>query len=86
VQKSRLNDASKIRAITVTINKMGIVKKMITVMVVNKVKAIATTVDSMIKVKNNKVSKIVGMIVVSKRTNVQIRLDHALTSKPVQLL
>ena len=86
VQKSRLNDASKIRVITVTINKMGIVKKMITVMVVNKVKAIVTTVDSMIKVKNNKVSKIVGMTAVSKRTNVQIKQAHALTLKPVQLL
>ena len=57
VQKSRLNDASKIRVITVTINKMGIVKKMITVMVVNKVKAIATTVDSMIKVKTTRSAK-----------------------------
>ena len=55
-------------------------------MVENQVKETATTVVLMIKVKNNKVSKIVGMTAASKRTNVQIRLDHALTSKPVQLL
>ena len=86
VQKSRQNDASKIRAITVTTNKMEIVKKMITVMVVNKVKEIVTTANLMTKVKNNRVSKIAGMIAVRKRTNVQIKQDHALTSKPVQLL
>ena len=55
-------------------------------MVVNKVKAIVTTVDSMIKVKNNKVSKIAEMIAASKRTTVQIKLAHVLTLKPVQLL
>ena len=84
VPKNRQNDASKIRAITVTNNKTETVRKMTAVMAENKVKATATTVALMIKLKNSKVSKIVETIAVSKRTNVQIKRLHALTLKPVQ--
>ena len=83
VPKSRQNDASKIRAITVT-NKREIIKRMITVMVENKVKATATIVALMTKLRNSKVSKIVVMSAVNKRTNVQIKRLHVLTLKPVQ--
>ena len=70
VLKSRQNDASKIRAITVTNNKTATVRKTMAVMVENKVKATATIVALMIKLRNSKVSKIVGMSAVNKRTNV----------------
>ena len=83
VPKSRQNDASKIRAITVT-NKREIIKRMITVMVENKVKATAIIVALMTKLRNSKVSKIVEMSVVNKRTSVQIKRLHVLTLKPVQ--
>ena len=72
VPKNRHNDASKIRAITVT-NKREIIKRMITVMVENKVKATATIVVLMTKLRNSKVSKIVAMSAVNKRINVQIK-------------
>ena len=84
VLKSRQNDASKIRAITVTNNKTETVRKMMDVMVENKVKAIATIVALMTKLRNSKVSKIVEMSAVNKRTNVQIKWLHVLTLKPVQ--
>ena len=84
VPKSRQNDASKIRAITVTNNKTATVRKMTAVMAENKVKATATIVALMIKLKNSKVSKIVETSAVNKRTNVQIKRLHALTLKPVQ--
>ena len=83
VPKNRQNDASKIRAITVT-NKREIIKRMITVMVENKVKETATIVALMTKLRNSKVSKIVEMSVVNKRTNVPIKRLHVLTLKPVQ--
>ena len=53
-------------------------------MVENKVKAIATIVVLMTKLRNSKVSKIVVMSAVNKRTNVQIKRLHVLTLKPVQ--
>ena len=85
VPKSRQSDVSKIRAITVTNNKTATVRKMTAVMVENKVKATATTVALMIKLKNSKVSKIVVVSAVAKRINVQIKRLHVLTLKPVQL-
>ena len=85
VPKNRQNDASKIRAITVT-NKREIIKRMITVMVENKVKATAIIVALMTKLRNSKVSKIVETIAVNKRTNVHIKRLHVLTLKPVQQL
>ena len=50
----------------------------------NKVKATATIVALMTKLRNSKVSKIVETIVVSKRTSVHIKRLHVLTLKPVQ--
>ena len=82
VLKSRQNDASKIRAITVTNNKTETVRKMTAAMVENKVKAIATIVVLMTKLRNSKVSKIVVMSAVNKRTNVQIKRLHVLTLSP----
>ena len=67
---SRQNDASKIRAITVTNNKTATVRKTTAVMVENKVKATAIIVALMTKLRNSKVSKIVEMSAVNKRTNV----------------
>ena len=86
VQKSKQSDASKTRATTATNNKTGTVKKMTTVMVENQVKGTATTVVLMIKVKNNKVSKTVAMIVANKRTIVRTKLVHVLISRLVQQL
>ena len=84
VPKSRQNDASKIRAITVTNNKMATVRKTTAVMVENKVKATATIAVLMTKLRNSKVSKIVVMSAVNKRINVHIKRLHVLTLKPVQ--
>ena len=84
VPKSRQSDASKIREITVTNSKTETVRKTTAVMVENKVKATATIVALMTKLRNSKVSKIVGMSAVNKRTSVQIKRLHALTLKPVQ--
>ena len=84
VPKSRQNDASKIRAITVTNNKTGTVRKTTVVMVENKVKATATIAVLTTKLRNSKVSKIVETTAVNKRTNVQIKRLHVLTLKPVQ--
>ena len=86
VLKSRQNDASKIKAITVTNNKTGTVRKTMAVMVENKLKATATIVALMTKLRSSKVSKIVEMSAVNKRTNVQIKRLHALILKPVQQL
>ena len=83
VPKNRQNDASKIRAITVT-NKTETVRKTTAVMVENKVKETATIVALTTKLRNSKVSKIVVMSAVNKRTNVQIKRLHVLTLKPVQ--
>ena len=84
VPKSRQNDASKIRAITVTNNKTETVRKTTGAMVENKVKETATIVALMTKLRNSKVSKIVETSAVNKRTNVQIKRLHVLTLKPVQ--
>jgi len=84
VPKSRQNDASKIKAITVTNNKTETVRKTTAVMVENKVKETATIVALMTKLRNSKASKIVETIAVNKRTNVQIKRLHVLTLKPVQ--
>lgn len=84
VLKSRQSDASKIRAITVTNNKTETVRKTTAVMVENKVKATATIVALMTKLRSSKVSKNVEMSAVSKRINVQIKRLHVLTLKPVQ--
>ena len=65
-------------------NKIEIVRKMTVVMVENKVKATATIVALMTKLRSSKVSKIVVMSAVNKRTNVQIKRLHVLTLKPVQ--
>ncbi|CIV76689.1 Uncharacterised protein [Streptococcus pneumoniae] len=78
------DDASKIRAITVTNNKTETVRKTTAVMVENKVKATATIVALMTKLRSSKVSKNVEMSAVSKRINVQIKRLHVLTLKPVQ--
>ena len=53
-------------------------------MVENQVKETATTVVLMIKVKNNKVSKTVAMIVANKRKIVRTKLVHVLISRLVQ--
>ena len=84
VPKNRQNDASKIRAITVTSNKTETVRKTTVAMVENKVKATATIAVLTIKLRNRKVSKIVEMSAVNKRTNVHIKRLHVLTLKPVQ--
>ena len=84
VPKSRQNDASKIRAITVTNNKTETVRKTTAAMVENQVKATAIIVALMTKLRNSKVSKIVEMSAVNKGTNVQIKRLHVLTLKPVQ--
>ena len=84
VPKSRQSDVSKIRAITVTNNKTETVRKTTDVMVENKVKATATIVALMTKLRNSKVSKTVETSAVNKRTNVQIKRLHVLTLKPVQ--
>ena len=84
VPKSRQNDASKIRAITVTNNKTETVRKTTAAMVENKVKATATIAVLTTKLKKRKVSKIVETSVVNKRTNVRIKRLHVLTLKPVQ--
>ena len=83
-QKSKQSDASKTRATTVTNNKTVTVKRMTIVMVENQVKETATTVVLMIKVKNNKVSKTVAMIVANKRKIVRNKLVHVLISRLVQ--
>ena len=84
VPKSRQNDASKIRAITVTNNKTETVRKTTVAMVENKVKETATIAVLTTKLRNSKVSKIVVMSAVNKRTNVHIKRLHVLTLKPVQ--
>ena len=84
VPKSRQNAASKTRAITVTNNKTETVRKMTAVMAENKVKETATIAVLTTKLRNSKVSKIVEMSVVNKRTNVQIKRLHALTLRPVR--
>ena len=84
VLKSRQNDANKTRAITVTNNKTETVRKTTVAMVENKVKATATIAVLTTKLRSSKVSKIVEMSVVNKRTNVQIKRLHVLTLKPVQ--
>ena len=84
VLKSRQSDASKIKAIAVTNNKTATVRRTTAVMVENKVKATATIVALMTKLRNSKVSKIVVMNAVNKRTNVPIKRLHVLTLKPVQ--
>ena len=84
VQKSKQSDASKTRATTATNNKTVIAKRMTIEMVENQVKETATTVVLMIKVKNNKVSKTVAMIVANKRKIVRTKLVHVLISRLVQ--
>ena len=84
VPKSRQNDASKTRAITVTNNKTETVRKTTVAMVENKVKATATIVVLTTKLRNSKVSKIVAMSAVSNKTSSQNKLDHVLTLRPVQ--
>lgn len=59
-------------------------QKTTAVMVENKVKATATIVALMTKLRSSKVSKNVEMSAVSKRINVQIKRLHVLTLKPVQ--
>lgn len=63
---------------------MGIVRKMMAVMVENKVKVIVIIVVLMIKLRNSKVSKIVEMSVVNKRINVYIKRFYVLILKFVQ--
>ena len=84
VPKSRQNDASKTRAITVTNNKTETVRKTTVEMVENKVKATAIIAVLTTKLRNSKVSKIVVMSAVNKRINVHIKRLHVLTLKPVQ--
>ncbi|WP_235788679.1 hypothetical protein [Streptococcus pneumoniae] len=67
-----------------TNNKTETVRKTTAVMVENKVKATATIVALMTKLRSSKVSKNVEMSAVSKRINVQIKRLHVLTLKPVQ--
>ena len=71
VPKSRQNDASKIKAITVTNNKTETVRKTTAVMVENKVKASAIIVVLTTKLRNSKVSKIVVMSAVSNKISSQ---------------
>ena len=61
-------------------------QKTTVVMVENKVKATATIVALMTKLRNSKVSKIVETSAVNKRTNVQIKRLHVLTLKPAAAL
>ena len=84
VLKSRQSDASKIKAITVSNNKTATVRKTTVAMVENKVKVTATIAVLTTKLRNSKVSKIVVMSAVNKRTNVHIKRLHVLTLKPVQ--
>ena len=83
VPKSRQNDASKIRAITVTNNKTETVRKTTVAIVENKVKVTAIIAALTTKLRNSKVSKIVEMSAVSNKAFRQNKLDHVLTLKPV---